>query len=112
MRLHYLEEQILLCSYVAKLLLFCIALHLIGWGKLSACPWYEDVFKTKKKEKPFLFPPLYPSSVSVLPVLCYYVILPIAGYSGSIDIYSLSLQRYEIRYCKDLTFLILSNTDL
>jgi len=35
----------------------------------------------------------------------YYVILPIDGYSGNVDIYSLSLQRYEIRYCEDLTFL-------
>ena len=55
---------------------------------------------------------LSPPSVSVLPVLCYYVILPVAGYSGNVDLYSLSLQRYEIRYCKDLTFLILSNTNL
>lgn len=58
MRLHSLEERVLLCSYAAKLFLFCIALHLSGWDKLSACPWYEDVFK-KNKEKHFVFLPPY-----------------------------------------------------
>lgn len=111
MRLCYLEDCVLFCSYLAKLFLFCITLYLLGWGTLSACLWYEDVHK-KNKEQTFLSLPLHPPSVSVLPVLCYYLILSLAGYSGNVDIYSLSLQRYEIRYCKDLTFLMLSNTDL
>lgn len=85
MRLHYLEEHILLCRYSAELFLFFIALHLLAWGKLSVCPWYENVYK-KNKEKTFLFLSLRPPSVPVLPVLCYYVILPIAGYSGNVDI--------------------------
>lgn len=88
---------------------FSSALHL-GWSKLSACPLYKNAFK-KNKEKIF-FHSLHPPSVFVLPVLCYCIILPTAGYLGNIGIYSLSFQKYEIRYCKDLTFPVLSNTDL
>lgn len=49
MRLHCLEERVLLCRYLAKLFLFCLALYFLGWGKLSACPWYEDVGKKNKE---------------------------------------------------------------
>lgn len=103
MRLHCLD------GYVLQQIYFSSALHL-GWGKLSVCPSYECGFK-KNKEKIFFYS-LHSLSVFVLPVLCYCVILPTTGYLGNVDIYSLSLQRYKIRYCKDLTFFILWNTDL
>lgn len=105
MSLHGLEGHVLLSSYSGNLFLFCLVLRL---GKIVSLPFVQECLLEKQRKNIFSFPP----SVFVLPVLCYCIILPTAGYLGNVDIYSLSLQRYKIRYCKDLAFLILSNTDL